>query len=116
MLASDGLGVMGTLTLQRANAIMKVYYASDFLYISSLSFSKLFLIALVYAVVNNRVHRIQPTIVQGLAVLVMLWTLASLSGVAFQCSLPRPWEVLTLRCFNKVSPSPCHLHINWLIF
>jgi hypothetical protein len=99
-LASDGLGVFGRLSNQRANAIMKGYYASEFLYISSIGFVKLSLVMFFHAIFVQRTER---RVVQGLGIFIIAWTLASLLAVAFQCGLPRPWEMLTLHCYNSVS-------------
>ncbi|KAJ4299040.1 hypothetical protein N0V90_004284 [Kalmusia sp. IMI 367209] len=97
ILASDGLGVLGILTIKRANTIMKGYYASDFLYVSSLCFAKLSLMSLFYGVLHKPGQR---RLVLGIGIFILAWTLASLAAVAFQCGLPRPWEILTLHCFN----------------
>jgi hypothetical protein len=88
------------LTVQRAEALMKGYYASEFLYISSLCFSKLSLVVLFYAVVvSQRTHR---RVVLGFGMLLIIWSIVSVIAVALQCQLPRPWQMMTLRCFNTV--------------
>ena len=79
---------------------MKGYYASDFLYISSVCFAKMSLITFFHSVAADRFQR---RITQGLGVFVLVWTLASLASVAFQCGLPKPWEMMTLHCYNRVS-------------
>ncbi|KAF2713842.1 hypothetical protein K504DRAFT_450482 [Pleomassaria siparia CBS 279.74] len=99
MLASDGLGTYEILTLRRANAIMKEYYASDFLYILSICSAKLSLIAFFHDVLGKQ--QTQRLVVQGLGIFILAWTLASLIAVAFQCGLPRPWEMMTLHCYNS---------------
>ncbi|KAF2117181.1 hypothetical protein BDV96DRAFT_19997 [Lophiotrema nucula] len=98
ILASDGLGIMGELTTRRANAIMKGYYASDFLYVLSICFAKLSLVAWFYSIGVDTIHR---RVVQALGIFILAWTSASLIAVAFQCGLPRPWEILTLHCYNS---------------
>ncbi|KAF2870022.1 hypothetical protein BDV95DRAFT_71621 [Massariosphaeria phaeospora] len=101
ILASEGLGILEALTLRRANAIMKAYYASDFLYISSLCFVKLSLVACFYKSYMKNTNPAQRRIVLGLGIFIVGWTLASLVAVAFQCGLPRPWEMMTLHCYNS---------------
>ncbi|KAF2790511.1 hypothetical protein K505DRAFT_217606, partial [Melanomma pulvis-pyrius CBS 109.77] len=98
ILASDGLGVLGTLTLRRADAIMKGYYASDFLYILTIGFVKLSLVTFFHSIV---IQGTQRRVVQGLGLFISAWTFASLLAVAFQCGLPRPWEMMTLHCYNS---------------
>jgi hypothetical protein len=80
---------------------MKGYYTSEFLYISSICFSKLPLLVLFYTVVSaQRTHR---RVVLGFGFFIVAWSIASIVAVAFQCELPRPWEIMTLQCFNTVS-------------
>lgn len=105
ILASDGLGILGVLTVKRATAIQKGYYASNFLYISTLCFAKLSLLSFFYGIHHQRGQR---RIVATMAIFVIAWTLASLGAVAFQCGLPKPWEVFTLHCFNVVSSQVIH--------
>lgn len=100
LLTSKGFGAVGFLSVDKADAIMKAYYASELLYISSLCFSKLSILVLFYNVVVLRTHRM---FVMSFGVCIFVWSLASLAVVAFQCSFPRPWEMMTLRCFNTVS-------------
>jgi hypothetical protein len=100
LLTSKGFGAVGFLSVDKADAIMKAYYASELLYISSLCFSKLSILVLFYNVVVLRTHRM---FVMSFGVCIFVWSLASLAAVAFQCSFPRPWEMMTLRCFNTVS-------------
>ncbi|KAF9697772.1 hypothetical protein EKO04_004375 [Ascochyta lentis] len=97
LLASRGFGVLGSLTVERANTIMKGYYASELLYISALCFSKLSILVLFYNVVVLHTHRI---FVMCFGLCIFAWSVASIIATAFQCGLPRPWEMLTLRCFN----------------
>ncbi|KAF2009648.1 hypothetical protein BU24DRAFT_401550 [Aaosphaeria arxii CBS 175.79] len=98
ILAADGLGRSEILTNKRANALMKAYYASDFLYILALCFAKLTLITFFCSIVVQRKER---RIIQGFGIFITAWSLASLVAVAFQCGLPRPWEVMTLHCYNR---------------
>ncbi|KAJ8113088.1 hypothetical protein OPT61_g4697 [Boeremia exigua] len=97
ILTSKGFGVYGFLSVDRADSIMKGYYASELLYISSLCFSKLSILVLFYNVVVLRTHRF---FVFGFGACIFAWSVASVAAAAFQCNLPRPWEMMTLRCFN----------------
>ncbi|KAF2825164.1 hypothetical protein CC86DRAFT_352416 [Ophiobolus disseminans] len=106
VLASEGLGGLGLLTLERADTLMKGYYASEFLYIASLCFSKLSLLVLFYTVVAGQ--RLPRRLVLGFGTFIFVWSVGSLLVVAFQCELPRPWETMTLRCFNT--------RVFWIVF
>jgi hypothetical protein len=100
ILATKGLGISGPTTDERLNILMKGYYASEFLYISSLCFSKLTLLVLFHVIVAGQ--RTLRRLVLGFGALISIWTIASIAAVALQCQLPRPWEMMTLRCFNTV--------------
>jgi hypothetical protein len=80
---------------------MKGHYASEMLYMSSICFAKLSLLVLFYTVVAAQ--RTYRRLVLGFGIFIGTWSIASIVGIAFQCQLPRPWETMTLRCFNKVS-------------
>jgi hypothetical protein len=100
ILATEGLGVSGAATDERLDILMKGYYASEFLYISSMCFSKLSLLVLFYGIVA--VQRTLRRLVLGFGIFILVWSMASIVAVALQCQIPRPWEMMTLRCFNTV--------------
>jgi hypothetical protein len=79
---------------------MKGYYASELLYISAMCFAKLSILVLFYNVVALMPHRF---VVLGFGIFIFTWSVASAIATAFQCSMPQPWEMLTLRCFDTVS-------------
>lgn len=110
ILASEGLGLHAIYSVGRASVLMKCYYASEFLYISSICFSKLPLLVLFYSIVASR--RMHRRLVLGLGAFIVIWSAASLLAVAFQCQLPRPWELMTLRCFNTVSIVRTDLYVS----
>lgn len=82
---------------------MKGYYASEFLYIAAIGFAKLSLLVIFHDIVE--MQRLYRRSVLALGILIFTWSIASLLTIAFQCELPRPWEMMTLRCFNIVSGS-----------
>ncbi|KAF9729668.1 hypothetical protein PMIN04_011227 [Paraphaeosphaeria minitans] len=98
ILASDGLGVLDVLTVRKADLVQKGYYASEFFYILTLGFAKLSLVTFFYSMSHHQ--RGQRRAVLAISIFILAWTLASLAAVAFQCGLPKPWEVLTLHCHN----------------
>lgn len=101
LLAFKGLGYPGPLAIERASVLMKGNYASDFLYISSLYFSKISLLLFFYTVLS--VVRMHQKAIAGFATFVSFWSIASIVAIAFQCRLPTTWESSSLRCFNTVS-------------
>jgi hypothetical protein len=99
ILASNGLGKEEvSLTLKSANIIQKAYYSSDLLYISSICFGKLSLIAFFHGI---KINTLQRRLVQVFGAFILVWSTVSLVAVAFQCGLPRPWEVITLHCYDR---------------
>lgn len=92
--------MLDVLTVRKADLIQKGYYASEFLYILTIGFAKLSLVAFFYSVYHQRGQR---RAVLAIGIFIFAWTLASIAAVAFQCGLPKPWETLTLHCYNIVS-------------
>jgi hypothetical protein len=90
---------------------MKGYYASEFLYISAISLSKLSILVLFYNIVA--VQRWHRRFVVGFGTFIVAWCTASLVVVAFQCKLPRPWETLTPQCFDTVSVTHISRYIEY---
>ncbi|KAF2998435.1 hypothetical protein E8E13_000162 [Curvularia kusanoi] len=105
ILTSKGFGILAFLSDERADTIMKGLYASELLYVFSLCFAKLSILVLFYNVVVLRTHRF---FVLGFGICIFAWSVASAGATAFQCDMPRPWEMMTLRCFNT--------RIFWLVY
>ncbi|EAT80165.1 hypothetical protein SNOG_12352 [Parastagonospora nodorum SN15] len=104
LLAYKGLSYPGLLAIERASVLMKGNYASDFLYIASLYFSKISLLPFFYTVLP--VQRMHQKAIAGFATFVSFWSIASIVAIAFQCQLPTPWESIARRCFDTP-------HIPW---
>jgi hypothetical protein len=85
---------------------MKAYYASNILYILTIGSTKLSLVNFFY---SDRTQARQRRCILGFGIFVLAWTLISVIAVAFQCGLPRPWEILTLHCYNSVSGAGIHV-------
>lgn len=88
------------MTLERANVLMKGYYASEFFYITAMCFTKLSLLVLFHSIVG--VQRSHRRFVLGFGIFILAWTVGSLLAVAFQCELPRTWDLMTSKCSNSV--------------
>jgi hypothetical protein len=105
VLSSEGLGTVDPLALEQTDLLMKGYYASEILYVAAIGFAKLSILVLFYNVVV--MQRIIRRIVMAFGILVAAWTIASVVAIAFQCELPRPWEIVSLQCSNAVSNTGC---------
>jgi hypothetical protein len=41
-------------------------------------------------------------LIQTIGLVIILWGITAELAIAFQCGLPKPWEVLSGQCFNRV--------------
>ena len=78
-------------------------YAGDLLYILSLTFSKISLLILLRLITPVR---LQGQFISALGAALLLWGLTALLAAAFQCQVPRVWEILGNQCFHVVSSRP----------
>ena len=74
-------------------------YAAQVLYILSLSLAKIGTLVFVKTIAR-KVSTYK--LVMGAMGFTVLWTIAGLFGILFQCSVPAPWAILSSRCFNQV--------------
>ena len=100
VLSFEGLGTVGPLTPEQTIFLMKGYYSSEIVYIVAIAFAKLSILVIFYNVVVTQ--RIIRRAVVAFSAVVSVWTAASLVAIAFQCQLPRPWQIVGPRCFNSV--------------
>jgi hypothetical protein len=105
VLSFEGLGTAGPLMLDQIDLLIKGYYASEILYVAAIGLTKLSILVLFYNVVA--MQRTIRRIVMAFGVLVSAWTIASVMAIAFQCELPRPWDITSLECSNMVSSTGC---------
>ena len=78
----------------------KSEYAATILFIASLGFSKLAVVAFVHHLTPSELHR---RINFGVLALIILWLVCSVLVAAFECRLPRPWDRTLDRCIDRVS-------------
>ena len=78
---------------------LQTAYAGDILYILSLSFSKFAVLLLIHRITPVNAHQL---LISGAAVISLLWSLTGLFAAAFQCQVPRIWEILEGKCFGQV--------------
>jgi len=79
---------------------MKGYYVSSFMYIAAIGSVKLSVLVILYTIVA--IQRWARRIVVATGVFVLAWSVASILAVAFQCKMPRPWEIDHSQCSNMV--------------
>lgn len=78
---------------------LQTAYAGDILYIISLSFSKFAVLLLIHRITPVNAHQL---LISGAAVISLLWSLTGLFAAAFQCQVPKIWEILEGKCFGQV--------------
>jgi hypothetical protein len=74
------------------------------MFIVSLGFSKLAVVAFVHNLTPSVLHR---RINLGVTILVSLWLVCSVLVAAFECRLPHPWDRRSDRCIDRVSSLRC---------
>lgn len=79
--------------------MMKLQYVAAMVYVLSLCFAKLAVLALIRIITPFRRDR---AITYGLALIVALWAFSGEFAAAFVCKLPRPWDYLEANCPGHV--------------
>ncbi|KAL2273679.1 hypothetical protein FJTKL_04137 [Diaporthe vaccinii] len=99
--AQNGLGKReSSLSESDLIAFEKGVYATGFLYITTLFFSKSSVLVLLRALTPVRNHQLLTYAVAGV---LGLWAISGLFTVGFQCSTPQKWAVVTGHCINRAS-------------
>ncbi|KAF2820262.1 hypothetical protein CC86DRAFT_118934 [Ophiobolus disseminans] len=73
---------------------MKVFI-STILFVLALSISKCSILVFLHQLADNTLQRVGVTII---GIVVLIWTLAVMAGIVFECEMPRPWEIWTGKC------------------
>jgi hypothetical protein len=96
---SHGLGSpLQSITQSDYITFQKAGYASQILYLGVLAAAKLSTLALFAILTPLKSHRIPIFIAGGI---VAAWSVSSILGSAFQCSLPNPYLYTSGKCFNQ---------------
>ena len=97
---SHGLGKhLDTLMADQISVQLKTEYASQFLYIATLYTSQLSLLAFVRDVTPAQHHL---RMIYWSTIIVSIWTIVGVFGIAFQCETPEPWDHIDGTCFDRV--------------
>ncbi|KAF2819496.1 hypothetical protein CC86DRAFT_471952 [Ophiobolus disseminans] len=90
---------MLTLSDHTVASNLKSEYAATILFIISLGFSKLAVIAFVHHLTPSELHR---KINWSVMTLVSLWTFCSVWVAAFECRVPHPWDRRLDKCNDRL--------------
>ncbi|KAH7394457.1 hypothetical protein BKA66DRAFT_601057 [Pyrenochaeta sp. MPI-SDFR-AT-0127] len=96
MAVDSGLGKRGCL-LNAADMeqIQVKVFISTILFALAISISKCSILLYIHQVAGDSLHRIGAVVI---SILVLLWTIAILAGIVFQCEMPKPWGIWTGKC------------------
>lgn len=67
-----------------------------------------FILGLVFAKVTGAMmtmsisHRNYRKVIQGFQIICALWALSSIFVVAFECGVPKPWNIFSKKCIRRV--------------
>ncbi|KAI4234235.1 MAG: hypothetical protein LQ349_003911 [Xanthoria aureola] len=75
-------------------------YASNLLFIVNLCLAKVSVLQMLRTITPVKLH---VRMVLGVGLFILLWSLASEFVAAFQCSMPRPWQVTGNRCLDRTA-------------
>ncbi|EMT73536.1 hypothetical protein FOC4_g10001502 [Fusarium odoratissimum] len=94
--ATNGLGKPYDVTPSEESHALQAQYASDILFIASLSASKLSAIAMIRSLEDR--SRETRTCVMISIILTLIWAVFSILGRSFSCPLPRSWDYINGQC------------------
>ena len=75
-------------------------YAATILYVVAIGIAKLSIIVLIGRLTLTKMHL---KILQALSAVVVAWTVVAVLVTAFECRLPKPWDLFGRQCLDPVS-------------
>lgn len=75
-------------------------FISTILFVMVLSISKCSVLLFLHQLADNALQRAGVMVI---GTVVLIWTLAVMAGIVFECEMPRPWEIWTGKCIPMVS-------------
>ncbi|KAH7080084.1 hypothetical protein BKA63DRAFT_234704 [Paraphoma chrysanthemicola] len=92
----SGLGKKSCfLTSADLDQVQVKVFISTILFVLALSLSKCSILLFLSHVAGTTLQRLG---VMMIGIVVMVWTLAIMAGIVFECEMPRPWEIWTGKC------------------
>jgi hypothetical protein len=74
-------------------------FTSTILFVLALSISKCSMLLFLHQVADNTLQRVG---VLAIGVVVLMWSLAVMTGIVFECEMPQPWEIWNGKCIPMV--------------
>lgn len=82
------------------NPVKQYAYTSQLLYIPVLCLAKLSTLIYLRALSPETPYGLLNQIIEFI---VIIWGISAEFGIAFQCSMPNPWSILSNQCFDRVN-------------
>jgi hypothetical protein len=82
-------------------------FIATMLFVLALSISKCSILLFLHEVAGNSMQKLGVMIT---GIVILMWTLAAIAGIVFECAMPRPWDIWSGKCIPLVSSSnPEHI-------
>lgn len=88
------------LTYEKIEHIQIEVFTSTALFVVAISMSKCSILLLIHKIARTSLQRLCILLVDAL---ILVWTVAVMACIVFQCEMPRPWEMWTGKCIPLVS-------------
>ncbi|KAF1831314.1 hypothetical protein BDW02DRAFT_475522, partial [Decorospora gaudefroyi] len=75
-------------------------FVSTMLFVLAVAIPKCSILLFLYRVAGRMLRRVGAV---AIGLLVLLWTIALLAGIVFQCEMPTPWQIWTSDCIPMIS-------------
>lgn len=87
------------LSSQDLEDIQTRVFISTVLVVFAMSISKCSILLFLHQLADNAMQRLGVMIV---GIVVLIWTLAVMAGIVFECEMPKPWAIWTGKCIPLV--------------
>jgi hypothetical protein len=104
----SGLGKRACLLISaNVESVQINVFIATMLFVLALSISKCSILLFLHEVAGNSMQKLGVMIT---GIVILMWTLAAIAGIVFECAMPRPWDIWSGKCIPLVSSSnPEHI-------
>jgi hypothetical protein len=104
----SGLGKRACLLISaNVESVQINVFIATMLFVLALSISKCSILLFLHEVAGNSLQKLGVMIT---GIVILMWTLAAIAGIVFECAMPRPWDIWSGKCIPLVSSSnPEHI-------
>jgi hypothetical protein len=99
----SGLGKRACLLISaNVESVQINVFIATMLFVLALSISKCSILLFLHEVAGNSMQKLGVMIT---GIVILMWTLAAIAGIVFECAMPRPWDIWSGKCIPLVSSS-----------